>query len=242
MSEELDLESLLWDGDVSDDTGPGYVESKDVYPDEFIARLAKDFEFDAFGTHNLTRLYEIPYRYKLMNDLVAGDREREKSHLRHVRMLKALNTFRDVLEAEGGHDFNMEVARGAVLSGDLDPQLDPADYPDKNLSARGCYWFEFDRYLTFFERGLADSIERLKSKAGRYKNEGLSLAISNIANFWEYDLGRKFTFDAYEGQGITDAYDFTKALLEPVDDIPDEQIKTAMRREIKERRAFKENH
>jgi hypothetical protein len=115
-----------------------------------------------------------------------------------LKLQKKFLAFKEELEAQGGDYFNLEVSHGARLCGDLDPDLDPNDYPGKQFSKNYCYWFEFERYLKFFEVGLDHTTKNSKSRGGRPRNEGLHLAVNYIADFWVFKLGRKYTLDHHE--------------------------------------------
>lgn len=218
-------------------TEPGYLKSREYYSDEFIQVLSEEYEFDPTDINVLTEIYEIAHRYVVGNDIAAGDKEYLPGHRKQLlKLQKKFLAFKDELEAQGGEYFNLEVSYGARQSGDLNPELDPDDYPGKNFSKNGCYWFEFERYMTFFDVGLDHTIQKNTPRGGRPRNEGLHLSITYIADFWEFDLKRKYTVDHHEGHGLTEAFEFTKKMLSPLDDIEDVQIITAMRCEIKERR------
>jgi len=219
-------------------TEPGYASERKYYTDEFINALAADYEFDPKDINLLTDLYEISFRYRLGNRIAASDKEYLPEHRKDLlRLQKKYRAFVDELEALGGDYFNLEVSGGAKLAEELnlavDPELDPKDYPGMQFSKSYCYWYEFERYLTFFGLGLDNNIDQHKSIGGRPKNEGLHLSIGYIAEFWEDEIGRKFTVDHHGGQGLTEAFEFTKRMFGPLDKIKDAQIITAMRAEIK---------
>ncbi len=46
---------------------------RELYSDDFIEALAHDFGFEQPNTVLLTKIYEVPYRYKLANKIAAGD-------------------------------------------------------------------------------------------------------------------------------------------------------------------------
>ncbi len=219
-------------------TEPGYQSEREYYTEDFICALAAVYNFDAADIYLLTDLYEIAYRYRLGNRLAAGDKERMPEYRKNLSKLqRKYRAFMDELEAQGGDYFNLEVSGGARIAEALDlgvdPDLDPQDYAGMQFSKSYCYWYEFERYTTFFGLGLDHNIEQLKSRGGRPKNQGLHLSIGYIGRFWERRLGRKYTVDHHGGQGLTEAFEFTKRLLTPLDDIDDVQIITAMRTEIK---------
>lgn len=217
-------------------TTPGYQKSKVFYSDDFVDALAQDYDFDCTDINLLTYLYEIPHRYNVANAIHNGDREFQPQNRKNLLKLQAkFKTFKDELYAQGGDRFNLEVSDGAGLCGELNPNLDPDDYPGKAFSKNYCYWFEFERYLKFFEEGLKQTLKNTKPRGGRPKNEGLHNAIHYIASFWEFKLLRKYTLDHHNGKGLTEAYKFTRRLLAPLDQIDEKQIITAMRAEIKER-------
>ncbi len=213
---------------------PAYESARKHYTDQFIESLAKDYNFDPTDIEVLGRLYEIEYRYNTGQSFEGEADENREERQRHKKLLKTFRAFRKELEENGGDHFNLEVHHGARMCGDLNPNLDPEDYPGQDFSKNYCYWFEFERYLTFFGLGLEATIERNRSHGGRPKNGGLSLAINYISDFWHFNLGKKYTLDYEGGTGLSEAFIFTKRLIDPLDEVPEVQIVTAMRHWIKQ--------
>ena len=201
---------------------------------EFVATLASDYGFDRTNIEILGKLYEVEYRYRLGKSF-EGEADLLKEQRKDLKkLLKAYHAFRNKLAACGEDYLNLEIRNGAELSGNLDPNLDPTDYPEESFSKNSCYWFEFERYLTFFERGLEKTIKDYKNEGGRRKNQGLETALPYIAEFWTETIGKQFTLDYERGAGLSEAFSFVKRLVAPLEDVTDTQIITVMRRWIKE--------
>ncbi|WP_191254338.1 hypothetical protein, partial [Kordiimonas sediminis] len=86
------------------------------------------------------------------------------------------------------------------------------------------------------------SLAQYAEEAARYKptiSKGRTILVSvetlilNLKSYWEDTLGRKFTYDEHEGEGITDAFLFCRdvcAVITP--DIPATAIASKMRKLI----------
>ena len=77
-----------------------------------------------------------------------------------------------------------------------------------------------------------------KLSSGPRKNAALESLTQSASYFWSHNVGRKFSIDYHKGSGLTEAFQFVRALIDPLDaNVSDQQIITAMRTEIKSRRA-----
>lgn len=71
-------------------------------------------------------------------------------------------------------------------------------------------------------------------RSGRKKHHSLFMLILNAQVFWVATLGRNFTFDEHNGEGITESYYFCRDLAEVLNlDVTPTQIKSQMRKVIK---------
>lgn len=72
-----------------------------------------------------------------------------------------------------------------------------------------------------------------KSHDGRKKPHGLRMLILNIQIYWMDTLGRPFTFDEHNSEGLTEAYEFCRDISQALDpSITTAQIKWQMRKII----------
>ena len=220
-------------------TSPSYEKSREQFPDDFVAALSADYGFDHADIDVLSDLYEIAERYRIVRSMEWAIEDQKKHRKKLIKLQRTYRRFLDELKENGWDYFNLEVSHGADLAGDLDPDLDPTNYPGKKFSKKGCYWFEFERYLKFFDLGLEATIERYKSRGGRPKNEGLDNAMHYIDDFWTDVIGKNFTLDYHNGTGTSEAFHFVKRLLERIEPVSDTQIVSAMRHYIKERGEFR---
>jgi len=69
--------------------------------------------------------------------------------------------------------------------------------------------------LDALEAGLALYLEPLRA-GGRPRNSALEGFVLQVAMVWTLSMGRKFTLDYHEGAGIGDAFEFVKALVQPI--------------------------
>lgn len=93
---------------------------------------------------------------------------------------------------------------------------------------------EIGRAISVLNKVAADTMLRMgRDVGGRPSNEPLVNWVVTMQNIWEQMLGRKFTYDAHQGEGTTRAFEFCQMLLRPIDpSVRGAQLGTAMRRAI----------
>jgi hypothetical protein len=212
---------------------PHHAIAKRIYSHEFLNQLAKTFNFD-LDKHNAR--YELR---KIAEAYIVGcrnDGEKLQKELRHrYRQLSgAISDFAGRLNKSDDYDdIATEMHRVAIFSPLEASYMDDVIVAQK---ARGDTEFLHRHLLNLLELLTVTAKHRIKfyeGTRGRRKNRGLQAVIMKGHQFWAFDLDRKFSIDHHHGTGLTDAFQFVRALIEPFGDrITDTQIITAMRAEI----------
>lgn len=218
-----------------------YSKYADVYTDQFITGLARDFDLDENDPLTRERLYEIPYRFHLARRIDDGGKALREMQKEFETLAKRLVSFQEQMHRLDGYGLDSELWHGARMLPSFDPELDSEDYPDFIYKRSIAYRYEFQRYLNFLQLGLDSTIKRMKNPGGRPKDEGLHLAVRYITNFWTFDLNREYTVDYHEGSGISLAFEFTNRLIQQIEKTDERRIVTAMRTVIRQDQPSKSN-
>ena len=104
------------------------------------------------------------------------------------------------------------------------------------------YYRELIWLLELLKASTERSIKMLTSPPGPKINEALEGFVRKVADFWVLRLNQRFSVyhrkrdDPRTGDRLTPAFKFIRALVAPLDDISDNNLVTAMRKEITWRR------
>ncbi len=208
-----------------------------IYTDQFLAGISEQFGFKIQGTETERDIREAGARYILGARLDEEDPSFHKTRRKdYVKFLRATEKFGSLLETfDAEKDISTQMLWGARILNEPKPQTEFPELSDHDQKRGPPYYFELVRLLNILKAGVDFEIQNSTSIGGRPKSTGLLIFINRIADVWIINLERRFSIDYHEGSGVTEAFDFIKALLSPLDDIPDARIVTAMRAEIHQR-------
>lgn len=207
-----------------------------VYTPEFLAGCGKRFAIDFSDKDAVWAVRETGARYILARRLEESPVLLKDERGRYLALAEALDHFRAELKGVEEIVVN-DMFHAAREMREPKPATDFPHLSDHEKKRGQPYYCELQRMLEILRTAIRGQIGKLTSRGGRPKNEGLDLFMYYAADFWVGELGRRFSIDHHKGVGLTEAFEFSKFLLTPLDDVSDAQIVTAMRRQIRERRA-----
>ena len=207
-----------------------------AYTPEFLSNIATRFGFSLGSDEQISDLHQIGYRYILGRRLEDDGGSLKNLRAEYLAFRKPLAKFAEALETFSQERLAHEMQYGARLLVEPSPSTEFPELSEHQKKRGEPYLFELKRLLRILGRGVDYQIDALTSKGGRPKNHGLDIGVIYAADFWEVNLGRLYTVDHHQGSGITEAFEFTKALLQPLDDLTDTQVTSAMRAEVSDRR------
>jgi hypothetical protein len=190
-----------------------------VYSNEFLSALGAQFGFDALKPDTAEELRHIALCY------IAGRRDENrppsnvKDRRKFIALKKTTDDYLSILERQVAYDIESDIAW--ALS-----QVGRPKFDDKKA---GIYYRQLLLLLDMMSMSTGYYVSSLASRGGRPKNVGLVWITPLAKKLWTAELGRKFTIDYHKGAGLTPAFEFMKALVQPLDDVTDKQIITAMR-------------
>lgn len=203
-----------------------------IYSEPFLLRLGERFKFDAMAGNNPGALRLIAQRYLY---LVRAQQAEPQEMLSRRKELSALKReIAALIKRLQKHDDDialwLDMGRLAARAAE-----DQAATPGISQTSGEAAYRQLIPLLEILERGVALHFKGLAPGSGRKLDYGLDALVRHAAIFWAETLGRKFSVDHHKGGGVTEAFEFVRALAEPLASIPDTAITTAMRREVSNR-------
>ncbi len=202
-----------------------------LYSKEFLRNLGERFSFDAMATENAADIRHIGHYYLA----TSRAQKSEKKFIPSERKLfaqfhKEINRIIDRVRALE-NDIPLLMQFGAVHITNS-PDRKSAHSRKFKYESGEQHYQELLYRLESLQAGIAFQHEQLKSPPGPKPDDALKYIVRHAARFWEERLNRNFSLDYHKGAGTTPAFDFVRALIEPLADISDTKIITAMRAEI----------
>ncbi|HVB79574.1 MAG TPA: hypothetical protein VNE82_06430 [Candidatus Binataceae bacterium] len=198
-----------------------------IYSDEFLFELHRAFGIEPFTAERAGQIRKLGTRYILgrrmenQTDLLKSDQRN------YLELQKATESYLALLREYEERNIGSDMKVAAQQLG----------WPEPELNDPEGYYRQLLLLLDLLRTATIRQAKYLASRGGRPKNFGLEDLVRHAADFWAVELGRRFTVNYHQGEGITRAFEFIKALVAPLDDISDKQIVTAMRTAIATRRS-----
>jgi hypothetical protein len=209
-----------------------------VYTDEFIAGLAKQFDFDAQNPDIVRKIKRIGQ----LNIVFRRDEPgAELSELRgkHLKLAGQAQQFLKAIKSFCMSADKEILYMTAVRLEEPPPQTEfPGLTEHEKRQTSEPYLRELERLTRLFQAACEEIAEFYTLRRGPKINSGLQVLVMHAVRFFKEELnGRPFTLDHYKPFKSTQAYDFVKVLVEPLDDATHDNIVTAIRVELRRRTA-----
>jgi hypothetical protein len=211
------------------DEFPGTIADR-VYSDEFLSGLAKKFNFDLKDkVRSQLRHMAHVYIADLRDD--SSEDWHKEQRKRYRRLGHATSRFAEFVKEFEDDDIASHLFMAARAT------LNEILLSDELLLIAARQKMSHNRFLYRHLMNLLDLLaltaaQKAKSHAlprGPKRNSGLQSITMHAIALWSVDFGRKFTVDYHKGTGLTEAFQFMRALINPLDDVTNTQIITAMR-------------
>jgi hypothetical protein len=202
-----------------------------VYSDKFLAGLAKRFAFDLAEHNAAYELRRMAFSYiALRRD--DGDDWQEEQRTRYRRLRTAVTSFAELVKTFEDDDIATELfltGHGQAHQGVASDELIASQ---KDETRNDLLYRHLRGLLDLLGETAQRKIASYKGTRGPRRNDGLEAIVMKAFVFWTADLKRRFTLDYHKGAGLTEAFQFLRALIDPLDDVTDQQIISTMRRQI----------
>jgi hypothetical protein len=213
-----------------------------LYADEFLSSLAVQFGLEIEPTELAHELRNIGRQYLRVSGFRDNSDIIRKERGDYMRLNELTQEFIKELRAWAARDLAGDIAMIARASKEPPPSVGFPALTAFQRQRGDTYYHELLRLLGLVEKTSWSMAGHLTPRGGRPINHALEVLTRKTADFWTEKLGRRFTVDYHRGSGWTQAFEFVKALLKPLGDVPDKQIITAMRAEIKSRNSGRTTH
>ena len=209
----------------------------EAYTEALIADLGSRFGFDGKDRGNVERIRRIAQRYVWGCRVDWRDPDRKKERDDYKKLLAATLKFEAAIREYGRSDLDYDMYRAAYhILKEPPPQTDFPTLTDHQKKRGEPYYFELRRLLNILKIGVGETIDHETMAPGPQSHLGMQNLVTDAADFWIEVVHGRFSLDYHKGVAWTATAEFVKALVEPLDDVTDSQIVTAMKAEIKERR------
>lgn len=221
------------------DSGESYRDIVErVFSEEFMGQLAKRFDFDLdLDRLNVRReLRGIASAY-IVGARDDGGKSAKEQQNRYRQLRSAVTRFANLVKEFEDNDIATDLRRFAIWKKEDSPHSDEVIAGQRTRKQSDFLYRHFLNLLELLDEAARHRINFYKAPRGRPRNLALQGVIMKVEQFWTFDLHRKFSVDYHKGAGLTEAFEFIRALIDPLDDVTDQQIITAMREEIRNQRS-----
>ena len=225
--------------DVDGEANPRQLVSR-VYTDEFIAGLAELFNFDAQNPAIVSKIRRMGALYI---SLQRDDGGAESSLLRgmHLKLAAQAQRFQKAIKSFSTSADKEILYMTAVRLEEPPPQTHFSGLTEhEKRQTSEPYLRELERLTQLFQAACEEIAEFYTRQRGPKINFGLQVLVMHAARLFKNELGgRSFSLDHHKPFKSTQAYDFIRSLILPLDDVTHDHIVTAIRAELRRRAAEK---
>jgi hypothetical protein len=221
------------------DTGDGRPDAliDDAYSDIFFATLDRQFHLETAKSDTRKEIRNIGRHYLILRRREDDRKIRHELRRENAQLAKQTNKFLQILRAAprdviafGLHMTALKL--GAVMPTTIFPELTEHEQRQSGEP----YFRELNRLLELLEKSALEQANRIRERPGPKINLGLEYLVRHVADLFLTTLNRPFTLDHHKPVAASEAFDFVRALVAPLDDVSDTEIMTAIRAEQSLRR------
>ena len=208
---------------------PGHIVRR-VYGRDFLKAIGRQFEFNPDDSEIIARIFHMGVCYIAFRRREDGDDMRQlRAH--YAKLSRGIEVFRELLDENKDLDIPQMMYFSALQLGEQPPNGHFPGLTAHELTQSGePYFREFLRLLEILSNGIKSDLARSAPKPGPKMNFGLEVIAIQASQFFAVELNRRpFTIDPHKPFKPTEAFDFVKSLVEPLDRVTDDQIVTAIR-------------
>lgn len=217
----------------------GSDEADDAYGHEFLSELGALFNFDGLNKEYAGELRNNARLYFVERDFPSDNEEKAATRKRYKRLKKAALDFRDLISDPDYSDLHVDMYYAGLRWRESPPKNDFPELTDFEKTRGKPYFLELKRLLHLIDNAADAMIENSSPPKGRKKNIALENFVRRTAFIWADLLKKPFTYNDKKEDHKTQAFFFALNLIRRIDpSVTEENISTAMRAVIKERRGL----
>jgi hypothetical protein len=201
-----------------------------IYSPEFFKTLAKLLRCKPFDTKKVNAIRHMTIAYIIQ----ANEEKPDPRKLRreYQRLNRVSEQFIASIEAARQRDFARDVYDTARLLGQPAPHAHFRNLPEQENGPGEIYIRDLLSRTELVKAAAKRGADSLSGQAGRKTNLPLSVLVTKAAIFFKMDLKVPFSIDHNKIAKPTKAFDFVRSIVEPLDGISDQEIVTAIRKEL----------
>jgi hypothetical protein len=201
-----------------------------IYNADFVTGIGQQFQFAGKDPEIVAQIIRMGISYIALRRMEnRGDMQRLHNH--YIRFARDIKSFQQVLEKSAQLDLSQLMYFSAL---ELNQPPPGGNFPGLTKHQRersgDPYILELRRLLEILAKGAEEHARRSAPNRGPPVNWGLQTLALHAAQFFSIELkGRPFTIDPHKPFKPTVAFDFIRALVQPLDTVTDNQIVSAIR-------------
>ena len=206
-----------------------------IYSSEFLRNLAKLLGCKPFDTQKANEIRHMAIAYIIQTN----DKKPDLRKLRrqYQRINRVSEQFIAAIEAARERDFARDIYDTARQLGQPVPHAHFRNLPEQENGPGEMYIRDLLARAELVKVAAKRRADSLSAQAGRKTNLPLTRLVTKAAIFFRLDLKLRFSIDHNKIAKPTKAFDFVRSIVKPLDDISDQEIVTAIRKELPNLRA-----
>jgi len=225
------------------DSGDGRPDAllDDAYTAEFFAALERQFHLETANADTRKAIRNIGRHYLILRSREDDRKMRQELRKENAQLAKQTNKFLQILRTAQQDGRQDDIAFGLhMMALRLDAAMPATIFPElsehEQRQSGEPYFLELIRLLELLEKSALEQVNHIRERRGPKINFGLEYLVRHVASLFLTTLNRPFTLDHHKPVAASEAFDFIKALIAPLDDVSDTEIITAIRAEQDKRR------
>ena len=213
-----------------------------VYNAPYLSELALQFKFDGKDPEIVSRIKRMGIFYLIERRRESPNESRQLNN-RYKKLSREIELFRQALNKNADLDLAQMIYFSALQ---LEEPAPTGAFPGLTQHERKQsgepYFREFIRILDILDHAVKKHKNKSAPRRGPRINAGLDVISRQAMTFFAVELkGRRFSIDPHKPFKATPAFDFVKALVEPLDNVTDDEIVTAIRGAKSQKMTSKKN-
>jgi hypothetical protein len=208
---------------------------KRAYPGQFLENLAMRLNLPPFDAEMVKEIKGMGWTYIVIRNEDPAEKKQIRQEYQELK--RAIERFVPILREAEQRDFSSDIDIAARRLCEPRPKTDFPDLTEHQKQRGEPYLRELFRLLNIAKSAAEHQLMFFSNRRGPRINSGLAMLVKRAAAFFEIELHQPFTIDHQKPFKPTKAFDFVRALIGPLDDeVSDDEIVTAIRAELAERR------
>ena len=201
-----------------------------AYSTQFLENLATRLNLPPFDGEMVKQIKRMAWTYIATRNEDPAERQQFRQEYQELK--RAIDRFVPILREAEQREFASDIDFAARRLGEPRPKTDFPDLTEHQKQRGEPYLRELFRLLNIAKSAAEHQVMFFSNRPGPRINSGLAMLVTRAAAFFEIELHHPFTIDHQKPFKPTKAFNFVRALVDPLDQVSDDEIVTAIRAEL----------